>query len=33
MMVVVPIGDGTLAQLVEEMDGARWQELVDALRG
>ena len=32
-MVVVPTGDGTLAQLVEEMDGARWQELVDALRG
>ena len=33
MMVVVPTGDGTLAELVEEMDGARWQELVDALRG
>ena len=33
MMVVVPVGDGTLAQLVEGMDGARWQELVDALRG
>ena len=33
MVVVVPIGDGTLAQLVEGMDGARWQELVDALRG
>ena len=33
MMVVVPVGEGTLAQLVEGMDGARWQELVDALRG
>jgi len=33
MMVVIPIGDATLAQLVEGMDGARWQELVDALRG
>ena len=33
MMVVVPIGDATLAELVQGMDGARWQELVDALRG
>ncbi len=33
MMVVVPVGEGTLAQLVEGMDGARWQEVVDALRG
>ena len=33
MMVVVPVGDGTLAQLVRGMDGARWQELVDGLRG
>ena len=33
MMVVVPVGDATLAELVEGMDVARWQELVDALRG
>ena len=33
MMVVVPTGDATLAELVEEMDVARWQEVVDALRG
>ncbi len=33
MMVVVPVGDVTLAELVEGMDGARWQEVVDALRG
>jgi serine protease inhibitor len=33
MVVVVPTGDATLAELVEEMDGARWQEVVDALRG
>ncbi len=33
MMVVVPVGDATLAELVEGMDGTRWQELVDALRG
>ena len=33
MMVVVPVGDATLAELVEDMDGARWQEVVDALRG
>ena len=33
MMVVVPVGDATLSGLVEEMDDARWQEVVDALRG
>ena len=33
MMVVVPTGDATLAELVEEMDVARWQEVVNALRG
>ena len=33
MVVVVPTGDATLAELVEEMDGARWQEVVDVLRG
>ena len=33
MMVVVPIGDATLAGLVEKMNGERWQEVVDALRG
>lgn len=33
MMVVVPIGDATLAGLVEGMDAERWQEVVDALRG
>ena len=33
MLVVVPTGDATLAELVEEMDGERWQEEVDALRG
>ena len=33
MVVVVPTGDATLAELVEEMDGARWQQVVDALRG
>jgi len=33
MMVVVPTGDATLAELVEEMDIARWQEVVNALRG
>ena len=32
MMVVVPVGDATLAGLVEEMDAERWQELVDALQ-
>ena len=32
MVVVVPTGDATLAELVEEMDGARWQQVVDALR-
>ena len=33
MVVVVPTGDAALAELVEEMDGARWQQVVDALRG
>jgi serpin B len=33
MMVVVPVGDATLAELVEGMDGERWREIVDALRG
>ncbi len=33
MMVVVPTGDATLTDLVEGMDGERWQEVVDALRG
>ena len=33
MMVVVPVGDATLAELVEGMDGGRWREIVDALRG
>ena len=33
MMVVVPIGNATLAGMVERMDGERWQEVVDALRG
>ncbi len=33
MMVVVPVGDATLTELVEGMDGERWQEVVDALRG
>ena len=33
MMVVVPTGGATLADLVEGMDGARWQEVVDALGG
>jgi len=32
MMVVVPVGDATLAELVEDMDSERWQELVDALQ-
>ncbi len=33
MIVVVPVGDATLTDLVEDMDGERWQEEVDALRG
>ena len=33
MMVVVPIGNATLAGMVERMDGERWQDVVDALRG
>ena len=33
MLVVVPTGDATLADLVEEMDGEHWQKVVDALRG
>ncbi len=33
MLVVVPTGDATLTDLVQEMDGERWQEVVDALRG
>ena len=33
MVVVVPTGDATLTELVEEMDVARWQEVVNALRG
>jgi serpin B len=33
MTVVVPLGESTLSGLVEEMDDARWRELIDALRG
>jgi serpin B len=33
MMMVAPTGDATLAGLVEGMDGERWQEVVDGLRG
>ena len=33
MTVVVPVGDATLAELVGGMDQARWQEVIDALRG
>ena len=33
MMVVVPLGESTLSELIEEMDGERWRQLVDALRG
>ena len=33
MMVVVPVGDATLTELVEGMDGERWQEVVESLRG
>ena len=33
MMVVVPVGGATLSGLVDGMDDARWQELVDELRG
>lgn len=33
MMMVAPTGDATLTDLVEGMDGERWQEVVDGLRG
>ena len=33
MTVVVPVGDATLSELVAGMDGARWREVVNSLRG
>jgi serpin B len=33
MTLVVPIGDETLDGMLEDMDGDRWQDVLDALRG